>query len=100
MWLEATHACSQLKRTNFLIDKKDLKESIHTSSFFTASAVTDAIVVVVDDVVVVLFAFGSLPNSDVALTASAHPIIPIMAASKQMQRKTTLFKILKAILDV
>lgn len=87
MWLEATatHACSQLKRTNFLIDKKkDLKESIHTSPVFTASAVTGAIVVVVDDVVVVLFAFGILPNNDVALSASAHPIIPIMAASKQM----------------
>lgn len=65
-------------------------EWIHTSSFFTVSAASfgGAIVVVVDDVVVVLFAFGTLPNiKDVALSASAHPIIPIMAAKKNEKQK-------------
>lgn len=50
----------------------------------TASAAIGAIVVVVvdDDVVAVLFAVDTLPNSDVALSASALPIIPIMAAKE------------------
>lgn len=68
-------------------------KGIHTSSSLTASAATGAIVVVVDgvvddDVVVVLFAFDCLPNiSDVALSASAHPIIPIMAARETQEEK-------------
>lgn len=49
-------------------------------SISAGATVVDVVDVVVDVVAVVLFAFGTLPKINaVALSALAHPTIPIMA---------------------
>lgn len=67
--------CIQLAKFN----RHKLKES-HTWSSFGAAATVVATVVDVDAADAVLF---TLPNNEVALSASAHPIIPIMAAKSK-----------------